>query len=152
MPPTHFNHQQDMTMQFELSALKQRRFKKPIKIVISLDDIDEKGNTKKGEAHFIAHFVESDKDTAKDTQAKLEVLQANILRLKSKHDENPSEETFNAFKALEREGLEVMKAMSVENLAKQFVGFEKHPLHVFPFTEGHEELASTPENIVKLIE
>jgi hypothetical protein len=139
-------------MQFELTALSQRRFKKPVEIKVALNEVDSKGDTKYGKSLFIAHFVEQGENAGKDMQEAIERMQSDVNRLKSKAEDEPSEENINAHKDVEKHTLEEMKALIKDNLSRQFVGFEKHPKHDMPFLDGGQELTSSPENIRKLID
>jgi hypothetical protein len=139
-------------MQFELTALAQRRFKKPVEIKVALNEVDAKGETKYGKSLFIAHFVEQSEDAGKATQETIERLQSETNRLKMDAEDDPTEENLETHKKYEKLALEEMKSLVKENLARQWVGFEKHPKHDMPFLDGGQEVSSSPENIRKLID
>jgi hypothetical protein len=137
-------------MQFELTALKQLQFKKPISFKVPLDEIDDKGETVYGTGHFIARFKQQDDDVNKELQSKIMDLRDALD--KAKHlAENGDDDEKRAARTLENDTIEAIKAINVDQLANVWLGFEKHPLHVMPFVVSGEPLASNVENIKSLI-
>lgn len=114
-------------MKFQLTALKQQQFKAAICARIPTDQIDAKGNTVFGEAHFVGLFKTQPISFAREQFEQLEVLRE-------------SGDTKGAL------------ALAAKQLDDAFIGFEKHPSHDFPFLDGDEPIACTPDSIKALLD
>lgn len=138
-------------MKFELTALKQLQFRKPISFKVPLDEVSEKGETVYGEAHFIARFKQQDEQVNKTLQSKIMDLRDALDKAK-RDSEDGDDEAKRAARILENDTIEAIKSINVEQLANVWLAFEKHPLHEMPFVENGEPLPSTTDNIKRLID
>ncbi|WP_102798723.1 hypothetical protein [Bowmanella denitrificans] len=112
---------------FQVDALAKQRFKAPVVVRIPTEDIDSKGHTVYAYAHFVGLFECLPLPQVNEELDKLVQLQKE---------------------GKEREAL----AWADERIATYWVGFEKHPKHDFPFMDGDQQLANTPDNIKRLLQ
>lgn len=116
-----------MAFQIQLEALAVQKFKAPVCITIATNAVDENGETIKSEAHFIGLFQCVSIDEARKDMSEMDRLR-------------------EAGKTLEA------LAFSAKQLERDFIGFEPHPKHPFPFFVGDQPAQSSPEAVKKLLQ
>ena len=115
-------------MQFQIEALTEGRFKKPVVLEVPSQELNNAGQTKYNKAHFIAEFINVSKEEREDHQKKLSELQKQQEALS---DDVTFDEASELKKAIE--------ALQISFIQKYLVAVEKHPKHPFPFLNGEAE-------------
>lgn len=115
-----------MAFQMQLTALAKQQFKAPVCVRVPTTELDKDGNTVYQEAHFVGLFQCLPVDEARDEMRQMAALQKD-------GDTND------------------LMDFVAKQLERDFIGFEAHPKHPFPFLEGDQPAASTRENIKELL-
>lgn len=131
-------------MKFQISALKEGRFKKEVIIEVPQDSVTKTGTTHYEKARFVGVFVNISEAERDKHQKLLAELQDKAAELEA--DEDASFDDKNAI------GKEV-EELTISFIQKYFISFEKHPRYPFPFVDDNDkELDPTSDNIALLLD
>jgi len=131
-------------MKFQLSALKEGRFKKEVVIQIPQDSVGKTGATNYEKARFVGHFV----NVSESEREQYQKLLAQLSE-KSEELENDDDASFEDKSAIKHEVTELTTSF----IQKYFIGFEKHPRYPFPFVDDNDkEITSSSDSIAALLD
>jgi len=115
-----------MSFQIQLADLATQKFKAPVCIRVPTNAVDDKGNTVMAEAHFVGSFQCVPVEKAREDMREMERLR----------EEGSTNDVLD---------------FAAKQLERDFIGFEPHPKHPFPFLDGDQPVACTPEAIKQLL-
>ncbi|WP_085299251.1 hypothetical protein [Cognaticolwellia mytili] len=128
-------------MQFQISALKEGRFKKPVIIEVPSEKLNAAGQTIYNKAHFVAEFINVSKEEREAHQKATDELQEKLSALGESG-------TYEQHKEIQDQQQALIRGF----IKKYFVSFEKHPKHPFPFLEGEAEIKPSSDTIDALLD
>lgn len=130
-------------MKFQISALKEGRFKKEIVIEVPQESVDKTGSTDYEKARFVGVFINVSEAERDNHQKLLAELQSKAEKL-----EADDEASFDDKQAITKQ----VEELTISFIQKYFIGFENHPRYPFPFFDDNDkEIKSTTENIAMLL-
>ena len=120
-------------MQFQVEALKEGRFKKPVEFSVPSEELNNAGKTIYHKAHFVAEYINVD-------DKEREANQKQLREITDKAEALPDDASFEDHQKLTK----AVKALKNSFIQKYLVGIEKHKKHPFPFLTGKDDFKDIP--------